>query len=291
MSSRRTLILIGALVAGAVAALLIFQYVGGIEEKAQGDAQMVDVVIAKGQIQKGGNANDLIASGAIGIGQRRQVELPANRISRPEEIKGQIAQLDLEPGTVITASMFQSDAALTNSVSTALKPGMVAVTTSTDQVKSVAGLITQGDYVNLTVVGTCASKTDLQITESGAGTTDTAASGPVPQTVGCAATVFQKVRILAIGRSLGTGVSTPVATPGEETPATTVAPTSDLITFEVPQEAAQVIQLAGTGQLYMTLVRKDYQPHPIPATPYIPTPGVEGGTPYGGDPEAQNAGE
>src|SRR4029077_7218144 len=79
VSSRRTLILIGALVAGAVAALLIFQYVGGIEEKAQGDAQMVDVVIAKAPITKGAAANDLIAAQAIDIGQRRQVDLPANR--------------------------------------------------------------------------------------------------------------------------------------------------------------------------------------------------------------------
>ena len=47
MSTRRTLILVGALVVGAVAALLIFRYVGGIEERAQGETQMVSVVIAK----------------------------------------------------------------------------------------------------------------------------------------------------------------------------------------------------------------------------------------------------
>lgn len=299
MSSRRTLILIGALVAGAIAALLIFQYVGGIEEKAQGDAQMVNVVIVKAPVTKGAAANDLIATQAIDIGQRRQVDLPANRITRPEEIKGQIAQIDLEPGMVVTSSMFQSDAALTNSVSTALKPGMVAVTTSTDQVKAVAGLITQGDYVNLTVVASCAldgaGKTTLTAGSGTGGGSDTGAAaggaaGATP-TVSCAASLYQKVRILGIGRSLGTGVSTPVATPGDSTaPATTIAPTSDLITFEVPQEAAQVIQLAGPGSLYLTLVRKDYQPHPLPATPYLPTLGANGETPYGVDPETQTEG-
>ncbi|MFN8052029.1 MAG: Flp pilus assembly protein CpaB [Acidimicrobiales bacterium] len=300
MSSRRTLILIGALVAGAVAALLIFQYVGGIEEKAQGDAQMVSVVIAKADIKKGAVANDLIATKQIDIGQRRQVELPANRITRPEEIKGQIAQIDLTPGMVITSSMFQADAALTNSVSTALKPGMVAVTTSTDQVKAVAGLITQGDYVNLTVVGSCkldpSGKTVIDGgTASGGGSGDSASGGATgsnaPATFGCGASLYQKVRILGIGRSLGTGVSTPVATPGEATPATTVAPTSDLITFEVPQEAAQIIQLSGPGSLYLTLVRKDYQPHPLPMTSFLPLPGVDGNTPYGADPETQTAGQ
>ena len=33
---------------------------------------------------------------AVHIGQRRQVDLPANRVLRPEEIKGQIAQLDID---------------------------------------------------------------------------------------------------------------------------------------------------------------------------------------------------
>ena len=255
MSSRRTLILIGALVAGAVAALLIFQYVGGIKEKAQGDAQMVNVVIAKAQIAKGAAANDLIAAKAIDIGERRQVELPTNVVTRPEEIKGQIAQLDLQPGTVITSSMFQSDAALTNSVSQALKENMVAVTISTDQIHSVANLISQGDYVNLTVVGVCKSDPSGKATalDGGAATstggTDTSAGAGTAApgagtTVGCAASLFQKIRILAIGRSLGTGVSSPVATPGDTTPGTTQAPTSDLITFEVPQEAAQTLQLA-----------------------------------------------
>ena len=41
----------------------------------------------------------------------------------------------------------------------------------------------------------------------------------------------------------------------------------------------------------MTLVRKDYVPHPIPITPFLPTPGVDGGTPYGADPETQTAGQ
>src|SRR5205814_9453198 len=137
------------------------------------------------------------------------------------------------------------------------------------------GLVTQGDYVNLTIVGQCKGlASNSVLLAAGADATTPGAA------TGCAASLYQKVRILGIGRSLGTGVSTPVATPGAEAPATTLAPTSDLITFEVPQEAAQVIQAAGSGQIYMTLVRKDYQPHPLPVTPYLPTDGVAGKTPY-----------
>lgn len=295
MGSRRTLILIGALLAGAIAALLIFQYVGGIEDKAQGDAQLVDVVIAKTQITKGQNANELLASGAIGIGQRRQVELPVNRITRPEEVKSQIAQIDIAPGTIITSSMFLSDGAIGESYSSALRAGMVAVTTSTDQVKAVAGLVRQGDYVNLTYVGTCVTGPDgsQQIsTGGGSGVTDTAdPNAPAAPEVPCAGSVYQKVRILAIGQSLGAGISTPVATPGEAAPETTAPPTSDLITFEVPPEAAQVIQFAGPGTLYLSLVRKDYTPTAIPVSPFIPAYGAQGLTPYGDDPEAKNEGQ
>ena len=53
MSQRRTLILIGALALGVIAAGLIFQYVGGIEDKAAGSAQTVQVLVAIGPIPKG----------------------------------------------------------------------------------------------------------------------------------------------------------------------------------------------------------------------------------------------
>jgi len=295
VSSRRTLILVSALAVGAIAALLIFQYVGGIEDKAQGDAQMVSVAIVKGAVTKGATADELIASGAIGVGERRQVELPTNVVKRPEEILGQIAQLDLAPGTVITSTMFQSDAALGNSVATAIREGMVLVTTSVDTIKGVAGLLNQGDFVNLTYTGDCVVGADgkLLITKGGETTvgTDAGAADPAAAaTIPCAGSLYQKARIVALGRSLGTGVSTPVATPGAEAPPTTEA-VSDQVTFEVPPEAAQVIQLAGPGSLYLTLVRKDYVPHSIPMTNFLPMQGVDGLTPYGVDPELQTAGE
>ena len=44
MSSRRTLILIAAIVVGALAAFAIFNYVGGLEDKAYENAQRVPVI-------------------------------------------------------------------------------------------------------------------------------------------------------------------------------------------------------------------------------------------------------
>ena len=58
-----------------------------------------------------------------------------------DEVKSQIAQLDIAPGTVITGAMFDSDAAISETVSNALRDGMVATTVSVDQVHAVAGLV------------------------------------------------------------------------------------------------------------------------------------------------------
>lgn len=296
VSSRRTLILIGALVTGLISALLIYKYVGGIEEKAQGDAQLVNVVIAKDTIRKGENATDLIARQVIAVGERRQIDLPADAITRVDEVKSQIAQLDIAPGTVITGAMFDSDAAISETVSNALRDGMVATTVSVDQVHAVAGLVSTGDYVNLTVVGQCrlGSAGKLEIDGGGVsggtgGEGGDAAAAPA-ETVGCAASLYQKARILGIGRSLGTAASTPVAAGDPAAAAaTTVAPTSDMITFELPPEAAQRLQLAGS--VYMSLVRKDYKPKPIAIDPFLLVEGVDGATPYGGDPETQLDGQ
>ncbi|MEZ5322367.1 MAG: Flp pilus assembly protein CpaB [Microthrixaceae bacterium] len=293
MNSRRTIILVGALVAGVLAALLLFQYVGGIEDRANGDAQMVSVVVAKGQISRGAAANDLIAAKVIDMGQRRKVELPANAVARPEEIKGQLAQINIEPGTIITSSMFASEAMTANSVSAALKPGMVAVTTSVDQIHSVAGLITQGDYVNLTIQGQCTLTQEGEPAVKVGGDASGGGEGAKPDEVKtCTGSMYQKVRILALGRSLGSSVATPVAASGEAgAVTTTTAPASDLITFELPPEAAQAVAASGPGSLYLSLVRKDYQPVPLPVNENVPLKGVAGQTPYGADPEASPAGQ
>ena len=302
MSSRRTFILVGALAVGAVAALLIFQYVGSIEEKAQGDSQVVAVVIAKGDIAKGTEANGLIDGGVIGMGDRRRADVPQNVITRVEDIKGQLSALDLAPGTIITSSMFASSIDLTDSNSSVLSEGMVAVTVSADQVKSVAGLVKPGDYVNVMVSGKCVLGADGKPTlgeadgASGGGDTPAPATGtgaPAnPTSTSCVGQLFQKARILAIGRSFGTPVAAAAPADPAAAPTTTEAPTSDMITFEVPAEQSQYVAAAGQGMIYLALVRPDYKPVPInPAMFPLPLFGAAGFTPYGGDPEAEGAGK
>lgn len=264
MSSRRTLILVGAIVVGAVAALMILRYVGSVEDKASSDGQMVQVVIATGDIPKGESADAAIAAGRIDLGSRRRIDLPTNAVTRVEDIMDQTATIDLAAGEVITTSKFASGSDLSSSSSTNISPGNVAVTVSVDASRAVAGLVGPGDYVNLMA--------DLSSGEEADG-----AASAVGSTY-----VFQKVKVLAIGSNLGAQAAAPAE--GTET---TAAVASDLVTLDVPPEAAQVITANASRNLRMVLVRPDYQPHPISAyviDPAKPLPGADGRTPYEGQP-------
>lgn len=264
MSSRRTLILVGAIVVGAIAALMILRYVGSVEDKAASDGQMVQVVVATGEIKKGETADAAIADGRIDLGSRRRIDLPTNAVSRVEDIMDQAATIDLAAGEVITTSKFASGSDLSSSSSTNISPGNVAVTVSVEASRGVAGLVGPGDYVNLMA----------DITADSGGEAGAAAAGSTY--------VFQKVKVLAIGSNLGAQA----AAPGDST-ATTAAVASDLVTLDVPPEAAQVITANSQRNLRMVLVRPDYQPRPIPAyiiDPNRPLPGADGRTPYDGQP-------
>jgi pilus assembly protein CpaB len=264
--------LVGAIVVGAIAALLILKYVNGVEDRAATDTQMVPVVIVSGDIAKGETADAAIAASKIEVGNRRRIDLPANAVSRLEDIVGQTATIDMTAGEVVTIPKFSGGSDLSSSRSNALQPGNVAVTVSFDSTRGVAGLVQPGDYVNILVDTTVTAAAD----ETGA-PAEPGSSGSVGATY-----LYQKVKILALGTDLGTQVASSDPT------ATTVPPAaSDLVTFEVPPEAASVLSAASQKSLRLSLVRPDYQPHPIPAIqidPNLGLPGEQGHTPYDGQP-------
>jgi len=285
VGSRRTLILVVSLLFAVLAGLLAFQYVGGIEDKAIGQAQTTDVVIVKAAVKKGNEASPLIDSGVLGLGTRRQVDLPANAVKRVEDLKGLVSALDLEPGTIVTSSMFLSANSLDEGVSNVLAEGRVAVTFQFDQIRSVAGLVKQGDYVNIEVKSSCVLAEGGAVKSGAATSPEEGSTAPAAQTAPCTGLLYQKVKILALGKSLGTPVA---ATNPDGTPAAAPAETSsDTITFEVPQDAAQLMIAAGGDKMYLTLVRPDYVPAPLPVTlDPLPFPGADGVTPYDAAPGA-----
>lgn len=289
MSSRRTLILIGAVVVGGLAAFLILSYVRGVENRSNQAGAMVDVVVVAGPIAKGTNANEAIDAKLLTMDKRRREDLPANPVRRFPDIMGQVASLDLGGGEVVTTSMFVPNTALNGSKSASLDKGNVAITISVDQAAGVAGLVQPGDSVNIlarycAIVGAgggaAAAEGSSGCALSRAGVP---AAGSGVQLGSPSSYLFQAVKVLAVGQSLGQPVAAAAPAPAAGATADTTAPptVSPLVTLQLPPAEAQLLASLRDASLYLTLNRPDYVPVPVPFSNSLPElPGETGQSAY-----------
>jgi pilus assembly protein CpaB len=275
VSSRRTLILVAAIVLGGVAAFAVYSYVGGIEDRANEGAERVEIYKIVRDIPKGTFGDEAFREGLIEQARIPRDFRPANAISDPAQIDGLVALSDLAANQVVVSNQFVSQAESLSTFSSLLRNNEVAVTVSVDEVRGVAGLLVPGDFVNVLVQETGSTT----VTEDGEVVTQTAEGVyEAPARV-----LYQKVQILAVGqdRKLEPGETTNVAADGTEEEAN-----AGLITFAVPADAAQRIASveAGGGRFYLSLVPRDYQPEPLgPLDRNEELPGESGQqlTPYG----------
>jgi pilus assembly protein CpaB len=244
VSARRTVILIVAVVVAAVAALITYGWLNGVQDRAYDDAKLVRVFKVTKDIEKGVAGEDALQSESIRADKAPQEFRPANALTDVNIIRGRVALSKLTAGQILVDGMFVDPRVAQVTASQRIEPGRVAVTISVDQVKGVAGLLVPGDRVDMMV-----------------------ANGPNTQML------FQNVEILFIGNT--------AAPEAGETQAVTPA-TSNLITFSVPPFAAQkIVQASQGGGIYLALVPPDNQPTPVP--PVNPGNMFTGGlTPYEG---------
>ncbi len=279
MSSRRTVILIAAVVIGAIAAYALYTYIGGIEDEANDNAERVRVYKIVQDIPKGTFGDEAFAQGMIEEDVIAKEFRPATAIVEPAQIDGLVAISDLPANQVVVSNQFVSQAASLSTFSSLLKNNEVAISISVDQVRGVAGLLVPGDFVNILVTGAAPLENAPPAGEG---------QGSAEVFTQPARYLFQKVQILAIGQTRELQPGETVATNPDGSPANVAA--SGMLTLAVPAEAAQQIASVEAGSFYLTLVPKDYQPQPLPALDInAPLPGEDGGqlTPYG--PEGQPA--
>jgi Flp pilus assembly protein CpaB len=269
VSSRRTLILVGAIVIGVIAALLIYNYVQGIDDRANNNAKLVDVYVAKSDIARGTAGEQAASSKAIDKSQIPQQFKPATAITTTDQLAKKVALFDIPANSVIVDNMFVDPASSQITFRQRLtNKNYVAVSISTDSVHGVAGFLVAGDEVNMAVKFGQAKPPDVW-------------NGVKFENV--FQYMYQKVYIIAVG-------SNTVLAPGETTAtngATTAAQQTDnsILTLEVPADAALWIMTGQESGFYMTLTPKDYTPAPVPTPPFI-TPTLPGEdpaqlTPYG----------
>jgi pilus assembly protein CpaB len=281
VSSRRTLILIAAIVIGALAAYAVVTYVGGIEDRANENAERVPVVRIREDIPRGTLGTDAVEFDLVETSEIAQEFFPATAISPDalDTILAKAAVADLARGQVLVEGMFVDPIDSQITAARRIADDNVAITISVDSIRGVAGLIVPGDFVNVMVVQeNCGGGTG----EDG----ETAApAGTTLILCRTARVLYQEVQVLFIDQS-------PIPLPGEQTgtaegEAAPTAVNTGLITFQVPPEAAQLFAAVPQDGFYLTLLPQTYVPAAIPEMDPNVTllPGEDPAllTPYGPD--------
>ena len=260
--------MVGAIVIGVIAALLIYNYVQGIDDRANNNAKLVDVYVAKSDILRGTAGEQAASSKAIDKSQIPQQFKPATAISTTDQLAKKVALFDIPANSVIVDNMFVDPASSQITFRQRLtNKSYVAVSISTDSVHGVAGFLVAGDEVNMAI-----KLHDSKPPETWTGMH----FDDVYQYM------YQKVYIIAVG-------SNTVLAPGETTASTTgttaAASDNSILTLEVPANAALMIMTGQDLGYYLSLTPKDYVPEVVPTPPFIQAtlPGEDPGqlTPYG----------
>jgi Flp pilus assembly protein CpaB len=315
------LILIAAVVVGALSAFLVFNYVNSADDRARGNARQVTVLKVAKDIPKGKTGREMQDSGAIVEAQIAAEFKPVTAIVDASIIQDKVAVANYTTGQILVDGMFAdqvesqitfagrvpNDCALPNTVgSTNNKPvPCVAITISVDQTKGVAGVIVPGDFVNILVqpeTAYCkkpddAGKITIEAPKGAVVSKPDAAQIAQGQAVDGGTNICNPARFLYQAARVLFVDKTAVPQPGEITASgtNTATPTgaaqtsvnTGLITLEVPPQAALLIASIAPEELYLTLLPQNYSPEAIPKQAAFPVDGLLPGedlnqlTPYG----------
>jgi Flp pilus assembly protein CpaB len=292
VSSRRTIILIVAIVLGALAAFGLYNYVSGLEDAAYDRAQRVDVWVVSTAIPRGTSAEVAMSQGFIEKRKVPQDVRPSTFIQDPDsELTGLVAVTDLPVNAIIVQGNFVAPSVAVTGIANRLEEEqLVTFTMSVDQVRGVAGMLSPGDQVNI-MVAVPIEQGEEGTDEAGNPLTQQAVPSAViaPGVGGIGGSVgglpyanvtrmvYQKVRILAIGNQLAPDLGQ------QETEAAQAVSALGLVTFAVPPEAAMRLAMLDPNLIYLSLVPKSYEPVPLlPIDPTEVLPGEDAGrlTPY-----------
>jgi len=287
VSQRRTLILAAAIVIGALASFLVWNYVNGVQDEAYSNAEQVPVFLVKQAVPRG--TPGLQAQAYIAKENIPRKFKPSNAITNIEDITGKVAVGNLVPNQVVVADMFvdasdpSARASFAEKLAKIRNKDQVAVTINLEAVRGVSGLIQPGDFVNIMVTQVA------QVGNTSDGSTTKAENGADVLFAQQARFLYQKVEVLAVGDT-----SVPEAGATTDTTAPGAAPTTSngMLTLIVPTKAAQYIASVPPAQLYLVLVARDYKPvaqDPIDLNALLPGEDPAQLTPYGTDgPDSSN---
>jgi Flp pilus assembly protein CpaB len=292
-------ILVAAVVVGAVAAVGLLNYVRNVESTAGQEASPVEMWVIRQPIAKGTSIDAALNAGMIGLSETAAKFRPATAVVDPaSELAGLVAITDLPIDMPVLTGSWVSPRVIDTGITDRLEErGLVTVTFNVDQAKGAAYLIEPGDYVNVLIERQWTTpffEENPPVAMTATAVAELAAELEAQDSVRPILTdlypvdsryVYQKAEVLAIGNSLVPDIGdTEADVQGTDE---SVAG-QGLVTLAVPPEAVQVILNVGRDNIYLSLVPDDYEPIPLP--PLDPTtqvlPGERDGflTPYAGLP-------
>lgn len=291
MNSRRTVILIVAVVVGAIASFGLLNYIRNVEGSVYENAEPETVWVVRRPIAKGTTADQAINQGLISQSEIPASFRPATAIVDPDtELAGLVAVTDLPANAPLVTGNFVAPSVVNTGITDRLEEkGLVTVTFSVDQVKGAAYLIEPGDFVNVLSV-----KSIVEIKSDDEGAGGDTADGPTNDVIESVSTfdyvtryVFQRAEVLAIDKALTPDLG---ETAGE---AEGTARNGGMITLAVPPDAVQTILSVGTENIYLSLLPPSYEANELPPIDYLESilPGEDADrlTPYGIEDQAEAA--
>ncbi len=177
MKPRFVIILI-AIILGAVATLGINGYLNNIRRQAVEEQKAVQVLVANKDIEKGTPIEDIINNRLAEIKSVPRRYVASQAISSTRNIEGQVLSVSISSGEQLTTGKFKlpSEAGLSFTV----PKGYIEVSIPYDNIKGVAGMVKPGDLV--TVFATF---------------------NPGPDGNDLTKILLQKVRVIAINENVG----------------------------------------------------------------------------------------
>lgn len=215
--TRRTVLMLTALLIAALGTGMIVLYVRGIENRATADQEMVSVLVAKDTIRTGETLAAAQADDRVGLVEVRRADFVAGALTDPGNSASQSALSTIYAGQQLLPQMFGKPASAKAS-GLALKPGQLAISVTLRDSQRVGGFVVPGSEVALYV------SADVP----GAKASDKAE----PYT----ALLFPRVTVLGVG-----GSTQPKAKDGE---ADAAAGAQVVMTLAVDQNQAQKIIFA-----------------------------------------------
>lgn len=282
MNSRRTLILIVAVVVGAVASFGLLNYIRNVEGSVYDNAEPETVWVVRRPIAKGTTADQAINQGMIFQSEIPASFRPATAIVDPgTELAGLVAVTELPANAPLVTGNFVAPSVVNTGITDRLEEReLVTVTFNVDQVKGAAYLIEPGDFVNILSVKPFGESTSEAVASDNPGAEIIAeAVGSVSTYDYLARYLYQRAEVLAIDKALTPDL-------GETTAETEGVPRNGgMITLAVPPSAVQTILSVGTENIYLSLLPPSYESTELPPIDYgdqvLPGEDDQRLTPYG----------